>query len=140
QGNLVSVVSRSMLNQPNEPWAFAFDGDGFLYMADTWNHRILKFSPKLDFVGTWGVPAVTPNPGPFELFGPRSIAIAPDGSLWVSDTGNKRLIHYTNSGQLLGTLGSAGSGPGQFNEQVGIAFDATGSLYVADTWNGRVQK
>src|SRR5205823_6997307 len=37
-------------------------------------------------------------------------------------------------------LGGAGSGPGQFNEQVGLAFDRSGNLYVADTWNGRIQK
>ena len=58
----------------------------------------------------------------------------------MTDTGNKRLVHYSASGEALGTFGSAGSGPGQFEEPVGLAVDGQGYLYVADTWNGRVQK
>jgi DNA-binding beta-propeller fold protein YncE len=139
QGNYVGGIDRSAA-QLNEPWSLAVDRDGTVFVADTWNHRILVFSAALSFVGTWGVPAINPNPNEFELFGPREIAFAPDGSLWVSDTGNKRLINYAKDGKALGTFGSAGSGPGQFNEQVGIAFDRAGNLYVADTWNGRIQK
>jgi uncharacterized protein (TIGR03663 family) len=140
EGNFSGGIERSPTAQFNEPWSLAVDRDGTVYVADTWNHRILRFSPALNFVGTWGVPAINPNPNEFELFGPRAIVFAPDGSLWVSDTGNKRLINYSRDGKALGVFGSTGNGPGQFNEQVGIAFDRAGNLYVADTWNGRIQK
>jgi DNA-binding beta-propeller fold protein YncE len=123
-----------------EPWGVAVDGQGNVYVADTWNHRIVQLGPDLKFVRTWGQPAVQTNPGPLLLFGPRDIVLAADGSLWVSDTGNKRLIHYSPEGQPLGVHGREGSGDGQFQEPVGLALAPDGSLLVADTWNGRVQR
>ena len=40
----------------DEPWAVAVDTDGFVYVADTWHHRIQKFSPDLKLVTSWGEP------------------------------------------------------------------------------------
>ncbi len=124
----------------NEPWSVAVDGDGFVYVADSWNHRIVKLSPELQAIASWGVPATKPNPGPLELFGPRDIVIASDGTLWVTDTGNKRLVHYTRDGEPLGSLGKEGSALGDFLEPVGLARDAGGRLLIADAWNGRIQR
>ena len=124
----------------NEPWSVAVDAEGFVYVADTWHHRIQKFSPALDFVASWGGPATRPNPGPLELFGPRDIVVAEDGTLWVTDTGNERLIHYSKTGEPLDLYGREGSGAGEFLEPVGLAYDAAGNLFVADTWNGRIQR
>jgi len=121
----------------NEPWSMAVDGEGFVYVADTWNHRILKLSPRLEQVATWGEPAVRPNPGLLELFGPRDIIVATDGTLWVTDTGNKRLINYTRDGEPIGVLSS---GAGDFQEPVGLVQGPNGDLLVADAWNGRVQR
>ncbi|HWO74086.1 MAG TPA: hypothetical protein VNN21_11075, partial [Dehalococcoidia bacterium] len=123
-----------------EPWSLAVDANGFVYVADTWNHRIVKFSPEFQPVATWGRAGSGANAGPLELFGPRDIVIAADGSLWVTDTGNKRLVHYAADGTPLGIVGGEGTAPGQFSEPVGLAFDAAGDLYVADTWNGRLQR
>ncbi len=41
---------------------------------------------------------------------------------------------------FLSQFGSLGSGNGQFRYPVGIAFDSTGNIYIADSGNNRVQK
>jgi DNA-binding beta-propeller fold protein YncE len=58
----------------------------------------------------------------------------------VTDTGNKRLINFSRTGEALRVFGSEGSGAGQFVEPVGLARDAAGRIYVADTWNHRIQR
>lgn len=70
---------------------------------------------------------------------PRDVAIAPDGTLYVSDTAQHRIWHVSAQGAVLGYWGSVGAEPGQFNEPWGLAVDAAGNVYVADTWNNRVQ-
>jgi predicted membrane-bound mannosyltransferase/sugar lactone lactonase YvrE len=122
-----------------EPWAVAIDWDGTVFVVDTWAHQIHKFSPDLQYVKSWGSPAVNPNPGPYDLFGPRDITFDAAGNLWVSDTGNKRLIQYTDDGEALQVVGTAGTAPGQFDEAVGFRLDAEGNFYIADTWNARIQ-
>jgi uncharacterized protein (TIGR03663 family) len=141
-GNFVATLGRggTGAGQFNEPWSVAVDNEGFVYVADTWNHRIQRFAPDLTPIGVWGQPATRPNPGPLELFGPRDIILDADGTLWVTDTGNKRIIHYTRTGEPLGVFGSEGTAPGQLQEPVGLARDRQGRLYVADTWNSRIQR
>jgi DNA-binding beta-propeller fold protein YncE len=142
QGNLVATLGRSggATASFNEPWSVAVDAEGFVYVTDTWNHRVQKFSPGLEPVATWGQPAGQPNPGLLDLFGPRDVVLAPDGTLWVTDTGNKRLLHFSKDGEPIEAFGRDGSALGRFNEPVGLAFDAQGRLYVADAWNGRIQR
>lgn len=127
----------------NEPWAVAVDGQGNIYVADTWNHRIQKYDADFQFQKTWGRPFVDlgqREPEPLELFGPRSIAVDAEGNLWVTDTGNKRVLKFSPEGEPLGQYGGAGSGPGQFDEPVGIAVAPNGEIYVADAWNSRIQR
>lgn len=74
------------------------------------------------------------------LNNPKGIATATDGSIYIADTGNHRIVHLSNDGAVLGQWGSEGVEPGQFNQPWDIAVDQTGNVYVADTWNYRVQK
>jgi len=93
------------------------------------------------------------------LANPRSIAIGADGLRYILDTGNNRVVVLNADGSYRAAFGSTcflaegegrgcidpdGSGPlelgdGQFREPWGIAVDAGGTVFVADTWNGRIQ-
>jgi len=122
----------------NEPWGLAVGPDGSVYVADTWNHRIQKFDGTGRFLLAWGEPCINCS-GPYGLFGPRDVVVSRSGLVLVSDTGNKRVVVYDQAGQYVGQAGGAGAGPGQFDEPVGLALDASDRLYVADQWNRRVQ-
>lgn len=129
--------------QFNEPWGLAVDKDGFVYVADTWNHRIQKFDNDLRFVAKWGGFGEVPNGGERNaglFYGPRSIAIDPEGNLFITDTGNKRVQKFAPDGRSLGVYGTSGRDKTQFAEPVGIAIAPNGEFVVADTWNRRVQR
>ena len=123
-----------------EPWGVAVGPDGSVYVADLWAHRVQKFSPDGVFLGQWGFSSnygADLRPGAF--YGPRGVIVAPDGTVYVTDTGNKRVQVFTADGAFLRMWGSGGASPGQLDEPVGIAIGPDGNLYVADTWNHRVQ-
>ncbi|MBX3015302.1 MAG: TIGR03663 family protein [Caldilineaceae bacterium] len=93
------------------------------------------------------------------LLTPRALAIAPDGSRVIADTGNNRIVVLDRDGNFVRAFGSGcrlgegeaggcqdpdGNGPlalgdGQFYEPWGVATDALGQIFVSDTWNGRIQ-
>lgn len=121
----------------NQPWDVAVSDDGFVYVADTFNHRIIKFSNSGQFIKMIGVFAQGTNPD--SLWGPRGIVIDPLGNVLITDTGNKRVVVYDSDLNYITQFGSAGIDSGQFDEPVGIAISANGEVAVADTWNRRVQ-
>lgn len=127
-----------------EPWGVASGARGEIVVADTWNGRVQVFDAGGGFLKGWGVLGLDqPPPIPMDrLYGPRSVAVdeARDRVV-VSDTGHKRLVLFDRDGHGLFEVGGDGSAPGLFNEPVGVAVDPRdGSLFVADAWNGRIQK
>ncbi|MGC8873103.1 MAG: flippase activity-associated protein Agl23 [Chloroflexia bacterium] len=141
--------------QFNEPWGVAVDSEGRVYVADTWNHRIQVLDANGDFLGEWGEGQLIDvgeditlrEARPFGFYGPRGVAVDGQGKVYVTDTGNERVLVYRVQPDAAGGIraeylyqwGTTGSAPGQFLEPVGIAVDASGRVYVADTWNLRVQ-
>jgi sugar lactone lactonase YvrE len=140
------------------PGGIAVDAQGNVYVADTWNHRIQKFDSEGNLLLKWGAFINLADPvsaaeggADVKFFGPRGVAIGPDGNVYVTDTGNKRVLVFTPDGEPVGEIGSqvtpektssgyAYNGPQEFNEPVGIAADGAGNVYVADTNNKRIQK
>ncbi len=135
---------------PGQPWGLAVSGDGVVYVADTFGWRIIAFDAdlrhqKLEF-GNKPLFDGEP-PGPYELYGPRDLAIDLRGNLWVTDTGHGRIVVYSSGGefqfQIAGPFSQEtfhrGSGPAQFNEPVGIDVAPNGEIVIADMWNARVQ-
>lgn len=65
--------------------------------------------------------------------------VAADDRLHVVDTVGHRVVTLSPEGRVLGSFGSRGAEPGQFNYPTNIARDRTGRLYVTDSMNFRVQ-
>jgi len=129
--------------QFNQPWGIALDATGHIYVADTWNGRIQRFDADGLFLDKWGTFNTTSGElgDGYALFGPRGIEIDLEGNLLVADTGNKRLLKYSASGELIQQIGGGGVVGGRFEEPVGVGVSPVdGSVYVADTWNQRIQK
>jgi len=113
----------------------AVDPAGQIYVADTWNGRIQVFDAEGRFLRKWGVFATTNGElgDPNSLFGPRGIAIDLDGNLLVADTGNKRILRFSPTGETLGQIGGGGVIAGRFEEPTDVKVDPTdGTIVVAD--------
>lgn len=106
-----------------------------LYIADTGNHRVMKFDYRLTWLFNWG----TAGAGDGQFNQPSSIATDADGCVYVADTGNHRIQVFNDQGVFQAKFGSQGSGQGQFQSPRGVALDSDGCVYVADTGNNRIQ-
>ncbi len=77
---------------------------------------------------------------PGEFMGPAAVAVAPDGTFFVTDVGNDRIQRFADDGSFLSQFGSTGDGPGQVDNPRGIAVAPDGTVYVADSASGYVNK
>ena len=127
------------------PTGIAVGGDGLVWVADTWNHRVVALDPDGRVAVQIGggeaadlgddPAAVGGEPGRF--FGPRSVALAGD-EVFVADTGNERVQVFGPDGSFRRAFGGYGSEPELLIEPVGLAVGPDGYLYVADSGNARV--
>lgn len=136
---LASVDIRGEGGGDSEPWGVTVGPGGEVIVADTFGWKVRIFDASLQLATEFGEPPAGGDPGPFDLFGPRDVVVAPDGNLWVTDTGHDRIQVFTLEGGFVRSVGSSGSGPGQLDEPVGLAVTADGRIAVADMLNGRVQ-
>jgi DNA-binding beta-propeller fold protein YncE len=92
------------------PQAIAVDDDGYVYIADSDNNRVRKFTADGHFVTEWGKKGT----GPGEFNSPTGIASARSGFVYVADSGNDRVQKFSSSGQFIQTWGGSGSQDGLF--------------------------
>jgi sugar lactone lactonase YvrE len=130
------------------------DADGNLFVADTSNFRLRK----IDTAGVITTVAGTGEPGQGGDGGPATAAqlsrltdvvVAPDGSLYIADNENSCIRVVRPDGTIATAAGVCGvqgfSGDGGPPEQAtldrpyGVALDAAGNLYIADTHNNRIR-
>ena len=130
-----AIGAQAPIGQFYDPRSVAVAPDGTVYVADTYNHRIQRFSASGAFLGTWG--ARGSGDGQFDR--PHGVAVAPDGTVYVADTYNHRIQRFSADGTFLGKWGSEGSGDGRFIRPEGIAVAPNGTVYVVDSGNHRIQ-
>jgi len=130
--------------QLSDPVALALDSSGDVFIADAGNNVIRKIVQSTGDIYT----IIGGSSTPLQLNRPDSLTIDPNGTLFVADTADRRIIKFMNGVLFIiggnGTLGDTGDGgpalDAGFGDPMGIAVDATDTLYIADTLDSRVRK
>jgi sugar lactone lactonase YvrE len=149
QGNVDNVTN---LSEFNHPGGVAMDSFGNIYIADTADDTIRKIAVNgtvSTLAGSPGIIGSADGPGTNALFNlPQGIAVDNSGNVYVADTGNDTIRKITSAGvvsTLAGLAGNAGSANGSgtnaaFYAPEGLAMDASGYIFVADTWNDTIRE
>ncbi len=153
----LAKIAQPTGDNPSQPGGgIAFDQQGRMYFADTSNHRIRR----VDFVanvistvvgnGTAAYAGDDGDPLAASLTMPADIEFAPDGRLFIADSGNHaiRAVDFAANRIVTvagtGTTGFSGDGGPATSARLampqGIGFDASGDLFIADTFNHRIRR
>ena len=140
--------------QLDNPSGLAIDSKGNLYIADTTNNKIRIVTPATteintfagnlfgDFLGDGG-PAISA-----ELNNPEGVAVDAAGNIYIADTANNRIRMVTLDGNIHTVAGNGNAGfagdkgqaiNAELNNPEGVAVDAAGNIYIADTFNQKVR-
>jgi len=140
--------------QLNLPGAVAVDGNGNLYVVDTWNNRIRKIdtSGTINTIAGTGFAGVLGDGGAAtsaQVNEPEGIAVDSSGNVYIADYGNSKIRKIDTSGIIstiagTGSIGSSGDGgpatAAFLTLPTGVAVDRPGNVYIADNQNSRVRK
>ena len=133
----------SALSQLFGPSKLFVDDDRTMYIADTYNHRIQKWT----YGACAGVTVAgngTPGSSASQLYLPVSVIVDSNRYIYISDALNNRIQRWAPGASvgecIVGCSGTAGNKSNQLFSPAYLAFDNQGALYVADTGNNRVQK
>lgn len=169
-GAALETMLASPALQRAEP-AFKMDyWGGVLWLADTHNGRVRAFDPAAGTITTVAGRGETPpgsdngttctagcgyagDGGPATeamLDTPSDVAVAPDGTLYIADTGNSCVRRVTPDGVIdtfagvCGEFGFSGEfGPADealLDHPFGVAVDLDGAVYIADTYNSVIRR
>ena len=135
------------------PHGITISPNDTIFCVDDYDHTIRAFTVEGTLLQTLGVSGQYSSTGattvdyrtikhagsPFNF--PTNLAVAKSGDLYITDGyGNSRVHCFSSKGELRGSWGEPGSGPGEFNVPHGIAIDASDRIYVADRENSRIQR
>jgi sugar lactone lactonase YvrE len=142
-------VARARAARFGDPFGVALDGAGNVYVADAGASNRVRKIDRAGNVSTLagGAEGYADGAGAAAQFNtPSGLAIDAAGNVYVADTANNRVRKIDVAGRVstLAGDGTAGhrDGPAhaaQFNGPVGVAVDARGNVFVADTYNDRVR-
>jgi sugar lactone lactonase YvrE len=136
------------------PTGIAVDSSGNLFIADTFNNRVREVAASTGFINTVagnGIATFSGDGGPAtsaSLSGPIGVAVDSSGNLFIADTNNQRIrevaagVINTVAGNGIATFSGDG-GPATSASLLypyGVAVDASGNLFIADTDNERIRE
>src|SRR5215216_1069657 len=149
KANVTTLVGDGSPLVLSDPFGIAVASDGSIYITDAGEYNRIQ---KITLDGN-----ITTIAGGVEGFGdgvqdqalfnsPCGLAIAPDGNLIIADTANNRIRRLTPTGQASTVAGDGTAGyvdgpanKAQFNAPIGVAVNARGNIYVADSYNDRIR-
>jgi len=99
-------------------------------VAERGNGRVQKFTVTGEPLDGWDVFGL----GFIPVSDAQAVTAGASGEVVVSSVGGSRVMRFSTSGEFLGDISTGLAGPH------GTAFDSTGALYMADTFNGVVRK
>ena len=135
-GTGCSGPAPDMLNSPS---GLSVDLSLSVFVADTWNHRIQRFSAGQSQGITVAGSGVS---GTINLLTPRDVVLDGNGYLFIVDTGQHRIIGSGPDGFrcVAGCMNGNGSSSNQLSSPMSMAFDSYGNIWIADYNNARIQK
>ena len=113
----------------------AVDDERNIYVADTGNSRIQKFTNSGEFLSSFEINGVKDG----ELQSPVGIAIY-ENNVYVVDDKQHNVQKFDGDGNFILKWGGFGINDGEFNQPKGITIDSDGIVYVTDSKNHRIQK
>jgi sugar lactone lactonase YvrE len=147
-----SVDAEGLAARFFDPWGVAVDSQGNVYIGDKGNRTIRKISLNgavTTIAGTAGVQGSQDGNGASASFDyPSAISVDGAGNVYVADPNVHTIRKISPTYQVTtfaGAAGSSGSSDGvgndaRFKTPGGIATDATGNVYVADSFNHTIRK